>query len=143
MLPKKAKDFKKPVAEELNLPEDLVDKLVDMYWETLRKEIINMDKKAINIPNLGSFKVKYWKIDEAVGKYAKVIEKLNGKFTGYNLKKDLEERIIKLNNIKKIVAEEHEKFNKIREQRYGKKNKNDMEEPSSDMGGIQESDIQN
>lgn len=142
MVPKKAKEFIKSTAEEVNLSEDLVNKLTEFYWQNVRKNITELKHKNLSILNLGNFKVKHWKIDETVESYTRIIKSLDGKFTRYNLKKDLEERIEKLNRIKSLVQEEIDKFKQIRESRYAKKNNKNMEEPGSDLGGLQEPDIQ-
>lgn len=142
MVPKKAKDFKKPTAEELDLPEDLVNKLTDFYWEKVRKRITDLKYKNLSILNLGKFRVKHWKIDETIERYNAIIKKVDGKFTRYNIKKDLEERIEQLNKIKELAQEETNKFKEIRENRNDKKNKKNMEQQSSDMGRLQEPGIQ-
>lgn len=142
MVPKKAKDFKKSTAEELDLPEDLVNKLTDFYWEKVRKRITDLKYKNLSIINLGKFRVKHWKIDETIEKYNAIIKKLDGKFTRYNIKKDLEERIEQLTKIKDLAQEETNKFKEIRENRNDKKSKKNVEQQSSDMGRLQEPDIQ-
>ena len=142
MVPKKAKDFKKSTAEELDLPEDLVNKLTDFYWEKVRKRITDLKYKNLSIINLGKFRVKHWKIDETIERYNAIIKKLDGKFTRYNIKKDLEERIEQLTKIKDLAQEETNKFKEIRENRNDKKSKKNVEQQSSDMGRLQEPDIQ-
>jgi hypothetical protein len=142
LVPKKAKDFKKSTAEELDLPEDLVNKLTDFYWEKVRKRITDLKYKNLSIINLGKFRVKHWKIDETIEKYNAIIKKLDGKFTRYNIKKDLEERIEQLTKIKDLAQEETNKFKEIRENRNDKKSKKNVEQQSSDMGRLQEPDIQ-
>lgn len=142
MVPKKAREFLKSTAEEVNLSEDLVSKLTGFYWQNVRKNITELNYKNLSIINLGNFKVKHWKIDETVEGYTRTIESLDGKFTRYNLKKDLEERIEKLNRIKSLVQEETDKFKEIRENRNDKKSKKNMGQQSSDMGRLQEPGIQ-
>ena len=142
MVPKKAKDFKPETAKDLNLPEDMVSKLIDFYWEKIRKDIITLDFYNINIINLGTFKVKHWKIDETIEGYNKLIAAMEGKFSAYAIKKEYEARIEKLNRIKDLVLEQNLKFKDIKENRYDKKNKNNLEEQGPDMGRLQEPDIQ-
>jgi hypothetical protein len=133
LVPKKAKDFKKPTAEDLGLPENLVNDVIDFYWAKVRKHISALDYDNISIPNLGVFKVKHWKIDETVEKYKLHISRMEGKFTEHIVKRDLEERIAKLHLVKKSVEETELKFKAIRDARN---NKNNMEEQSPDMGGL-------
>lgn len=142
MIPKKAKEFKKDVAEELGLSEELVSNVVDFYWETVRKKMSNLSDPAIEIPNFGIFRVKHWGIDEEVEKLKRVIESKEGKFTQYALKKDLEEKIAALEKIKATIKEEKEKFKIIKQARYDKRIKDNMEEPKADLGGSEEQDLQ-
>ena len=105
MIPKKAKDFIKPTAQKTNQSEDLVKAMINFYWKTIREEIVNMEHLNISVVNLGTFKVKHWKIDEVINKYNNKIKKFDGDFKYFNSKKKLEDRIAVLENIKKQVEE--------------------------------------
>jgi len=129
--PKKAKEFKKDTAEEAGLPEDLVNKFIDFYWARVRKGITGLEYPAILIYNLGTFSVKHWKIPETIEAHKKTIENAGGKFAAYKRQLDYLDRINKLEAIKKQVDIREIKFKEIRDAR---KAKNNMEEPSSDMG---------
>ena len=133
MLPKKAKDFKKPTAEELGLSEDQVNDFINFYWERVRKYMSELEHGAIQIPNLGIFKVKHWRITETVAKHEATIIRVDGKFAGYRMKVDLTDRIEKLKKIKSLVEEQELKFKEIRDAR---KVKDNMEEQGPDMGGL-------
>lgn len=142
MIPKKAKEFKKDVAQELGLSEEMVSCVIDFYWETVRRRMTNLSDPAIEIPNFGIFRVKHWAIDEEIEKLKRVIESKEGKFTQYELKRDLEEKIAALEKIKAQVAEEKEKFKNIKQARYAKQIANNMEEPEAHLGGSEEQDLQ-
>jgi len=137
--PKKAKDFKKPTAEELDLSKDLVSKLIDFYWERVRRHMSGLEHEAIQINNLGIFKVKHWKIDETIEKYKMISSKAEGKFRSYAVKMDLTNQIEKLEKIKKGVLEREVKFKEIKDARKLKEN---MEEQDSNTSGSNEQDIQ-
>lgn len=139
MIPKKAKDFKKPTAEELGLPEDLVRNFIDFYWEKVRKNITELNHEALYITNLGTFRIKHWKIDETVERLKSKIKGAEGKFERYNLKTDLTDRIQKLEKIKTELEEQELKFKKISDAR---KNKDDMEEQDPNTSGSDEQDLQ-
>lgn len=141
MIPKKAKEFKKDVAQELGLSEEMVSCVIDFYWETVRRRMTNLSDPAIEIPNFGIFKVKHWAIDNEIEKLKRVIESKEGKFTQYELKRDLEEKIAALERIKAQVAEEKEKFKNIKQERYAKL-KDNMEEPEAHLGRSEEQDLQ-
>ena len=138
MVPKKAKDFKKPTAEELGLPENLVNDFITFYWERVRKYMSELEHGAIQIPNLGIFKVKHWKIDETVEKHKATIIRVEGKFAGYRMKMDLTDRIEKLEKIKSLVQEREVKFKEIRDAR---KNKDNLEKQEPDTSGLPEQDL--
>lgn len=138
MIPKKAKDFKKPTAEELGLPEDIVNDFINFYWERVRKYMVELEHGAIQIPNLGVFKVKHWKIVETVDKHKATIIRVEGKFAGYHMKVDLTNRIEKLEKIKSLVDKRELKFNEIRDAR---KNKNNLEKQKPDTSGLPEQDL--
>lgn len=139
MVPKKANDFKKPTAEELGLPENLVSDFIDFFWDRVRTHMSELNHETLQIPNLGTFKVKHWKIDETIEDHKATIIRVEGKFSGYRMKVDLMERIEKLEKIKKVVEQREQKFKEIKDAR---KNKSNMEEQSPDMGGLDQQDLQ-
>jgi hypothetical protein len=139
LIPKKAKHFKKPTAEELNMPDDLVSKLIDFYWEKVRKIMSGLECSEIYILNFGTFKVKHWKIDEILEKHKTSIVGAEGHFAEYAMKMDLTNRIEKLQKIKKEVQERELKFKGIRDAREDKRN---MEKQNPDNSGVNEQDLQ-
>lgn len=139
MVPKKANEFKKSTAEELGLSEKLVSDFIEFFWDRVRTHMSELNHETVQIPNLGTFKVKHWKIDETVEKHKATIVRVEGKFAGYMMKVDLTDRIEKLEKIKEAAVKRELKFKEIKDAR---KNKNNLEEQSSDMGRLQEPDIQ-
>jgi len=139
LVPKKANEFKKSTAEELGLSEKLVSDFIEFFWDRVRTHMSELNHETVQIPNLGTFKVKHWKIDETVEKHKATIVRVEGKFAGYMMKVDLTDRIEKLEKIKEAAAKRELKFKEIKDAR---KNKNNLEEQSSDMGRLQEPDIQ-
>lgn len=139
MVPKKAREFKKAVAAELGLPEDVVNAFIDFYWERVRKIMAGLDHEILEIPNLGTFNVKHWKIDDTVKMHKATIAKSEGKFSAYSVKKDLIDRIEKLEKIKSLVEQRNIKFKAIRDARN---NKTNLEEQGPDMGGSDQQDLQ-
>jgi nucleoid DNA-binding protein len=136
--PKKAKDFKKPTAEELGLSEDLVSKFVDFYWEKVRKTLTELEYPSIEILNLGTFKIKHWKINETVENYKNMIERMSGKFSVYKRQMEFLSRINKLESLKKQVEEKEVKF---KEKKDARKNKDNLEKQEPDTSGLPEQDL--
>jgi hypothetical protein len=139
LVPKKANEFKKETAKDLDLPENLVSDFIDFYWDRVRTNMTQLNYESIYIPNLGTFKVKHWKIDETIENHKATIGRVGGLFSAYKIKLDLTDKIEKLEKIKQVVEKREIKFKKIKDAR---KNKDNMEEPGSDMGRLQEPDIQ-
>jgi nucleoid DNA-binding protein len=139
LVPKKANDFKKSTAEELGLPEELVSAFIDFFWDRVRTHMSELNHETLQIPNLGTFKVKHWKIDEIVESHKATITRVEGKFAGYRMKMDLTDRIEKLEKIKSLVQERELKFKAIRDAR---KDKNNMEEQGPDTSRPDEQDLQ-
>lgn len=132
MLPKKAKEFKKSVAEDLNLSEELVEDVLDFYWEKIRKMITTIDENSIEILNIGTFKLKTWKLDETIEMYKAIIKRLEGSFGKYAVKREYEQRLEKLEKARDRASEEKGRLTKIKEERNAEKNKDNMEEQTSD-----------
>lgn len=128
MIPKKAKDFNALVADELNISKDLVDDVINFYWKKIRTSITNLEEYSIEIINLGTFKIKDWKIEEVINEYNKKIENLEGKFNAYVIKRKHEKNIESLEKIKKEITLEKEKLKLKKDDR---KSKDNMEEQSS------------
>ena len=139
MIPKKARDFKKSVAQDLGLPEDAVNAFIDFYWERVRKLMSGLECEIIEIPNLGMFNVKHWKIDETVKEHKLTIARAEGKFSAHAVRNDLIDRIEKLEKIKSLVEQRNIKFKAIRDARKAKAN---MEEQKPDTSGPNQQDLQ-
>lgn len=139
MVPKKAREFKKAVATELGLPEDVVNAFIDFYWERVRKLMSGLDHEIIEIPNLGTFNVKHWKIDEAVKIHKATIAKSEGRFSAYAIRKDLTDRVEKLEKIKGLVELRNIKFKAIKDARKIKEN---LEKQGPDISRLDEQNLQ-
>lgn len=134
MIPKKAKDFISITAKKTECTEKTVAAVVNYYWKNVRKEIVEMNNLNVSIINFGTFKVKYWKLDETILKYNNAIKKIDGEFKKFNVKKKLEERIIVFENIKKQAEERQLKFDNIKKLRDEQSKKN-MEQQESNLEG--------
>jgi hypothetical protein len=129
--PRKAKEFIPKVASKLNLQENLVEDLIDYYWQEIRKSLCGLKHTRIHVTNLGDFVTKHWKIDDK-------IESLE-KWEESNKQKGLQqmtarfktvENLFELKELKKIVQEEHQRkdfiklHKKVANVSKGKHNKN-------------------
>ena len=142
MVPKKAKDFKEATAKELGLSEKLVSDVIDFYWKTLRKEMSNLSHLSIELPNFGTFKVKHWALDNEIEKHKSIVKKREGRFSEYAYVKSVQESIAAMEKLKEKVKLQKEKFKEIKAKRYAEKNQNNLEEQIPNLGGSEESNIQ-
>lgn len=141
MVPKKAKDFIKPTIEETGYSEELVNSLIDFYWSKVRKDMSDLVHPNILVPNLGTFKIKHWKLDETKEHYQKILDRIEGKFSKYKMYKAINDKVERIDNLKVLMEKDKERLDKIKLKKNESIN-NNMEEQVSDMGGIQEQDIQ-
>jgi hypothetical protein len=141
LVPKKAKDFIKPTIEETGYSEELVNSLIDFYWSKVRKDMSDLVHPNILVPNLGTFKIKHWKLDETKEHYQKILDRIEGKFSKYKMYKAINDKVERIDNLKVLMEKDKERLDKIKLKKNESIN-NNMEEQVSDMGGIQEQNIQ-
>jgi nucleoid DNA-binding protein len=101
MVPKKAKDLYKQLAEEQNLSQDLIQTVVEHYYSTIKKNMVNLEHNRINVAGLGQFIVKTSTVDKAIVKTERVLAAQDeSTFKGYHYKKVLEEKLALLKRMK-------------------------------------------
>lgn len=142
MIPKKAKDFRKQTAEDTGYSKDLVNSFLDFYWEKVRKDLSDLVYPKILIPNLGTFRVKDWKLDETKENYNLILSKIEGNFHKYAMFKDITDKVQKIEAIKAELLKEKIRLTNKKTLRKNESIKEDMGKQVSDMGGIQEQNIQ-
>ena len=115
MTPKSYKEFKKNIADEVNVHPQVVDDFITFYYAKVRKKLSQLDFPRIYIDGLGTFELRKNKVEAAIKKnksmlgniakrtyngYAKsesIIENINKITTALN---QLEEDLLKKNNFK-------------------------------------------
>lgn len=120
MNPKKAKTVLKDLHYELDLEENLVNDILDFYWQHVRKTIVTAAHPRINIENLGIFQVKYKSLDKTITKYDNAINKLGtenfNKYTKYDNMKSRLDILLKLKE--EMQVEKGRKY-QIKSNKYG------------------------
>ena len=122
MRPKKAKVFIPNVANELALPEELIEDVINYYWQEIRKSLSNLKHNRIHITNLGDFTIKHWKIEDKIQMLEQWEEK--NKLKGMQeltARFKTAETLFDLKNIKKIVEEENQRKDFIKLHKDGSK----------------------
>lgn len=108
--PKKAKQLIPTTSSKTAQSEQVVEAVIDFYWEEVRKSLSSLKHQRIHLTNLGDFVIKHWKIDEK-------IESLE-KFEETNKQKGLQqmtarfktaENLFSLKSLKKIIDEEDQR----------------------------------
>ena len=64
MNPKKHKDFKEGIAEEVGVHKQVVDDFISFYYGKLRKKLSALEYPRINVDGLGTFYLRKTKLDE-------------------------------------------------------------------------------
>ena len=111
MIPKKSSVLYKELAEEINIPIELVEDLIQTYYKTLRTELSNLSQPRINVDGLGQFVARQALIKKSIDRYKKVLDSHDtSTFRAYYNKKMLEEKVQKLESLDiKIKAQNQKK----------------------------------
>ena len=64
MKPKKVKNLIPELAQKLQLSEEEVKSVLDVYWDKVRKTLSSLEYNNINLKGLGSLNVKQWMIEK-------------------------------------------------------------------------------
>lgn len=138
MIPKKASDHIKPTAQDLNVPEDLVQDLTAFYWSEVRKALVDLRSHNIYIDNLGTFQIKHWKLDETEGSYKDTIQKYqerqetgNMTFQRFSIMKDLQKQVDKIQGVRESWLKDQEKKEQVKNKRN--EPKANMDTPEADL----------
>jgi len=139
LIPKKARELTEKTSEELDLPLDMVKDIISFTWSELRSKKSNVDTGSIYVDNLGTFGVRFNKLNDLISIYEHMHRKHKPRtLQQHMIWRERNTRIEKLNNIKKFMVDEYERRKEIQQTRKsGKNNNRDMEEPGQDTGGHQ------
>jgi len=77
MNPKKYKEFKKGIAEELKIHPDVVDDFVSFYFNKIRTELSNLSATHIWVQGLGTFSMKKAKLEKSIKKKKSLLGNFN------------------------------------------------------------------
>jgi len=131
MTPKTPKDFTKPTAEALELPQGLVDDIVSFYWSAVRKALSEMESPSITVANLGTFKVRYNKISRIEQKYNTYLENLTLEsmtFNQHTVQNISKHRLERLEVIRQEMEDEYARKEEVRLKRKAYVTNKNLEE---------------
>lgn len=119
MIPKKPQVIIKQVAEELDLPESLVDDIISFYYKEVRRNLSSLEHIKLNLPGLGNFIMKQKAVGVQIKKHEGAKKFYNkDTFKNHHNLKLVEQRLEKLINTKQKIntfLEEKKNFKDGRE----------------------------
>lgn len=113
MRPKKVKNLVPELAKKLQLSEQEVTSVLDVYWDKVRKMLSSLDNNAVYLKGLGTFVLKPWQMDKSIKKNEGIMDHYiqNPTSTGLTILNSLSKDNLKLHtamdklkegNIKKL-----------------------------------------
>ena len=126
MIPKKPQVIIKQVAEELDLPESLVDDIISFYYKEVRRNLSSLENPKVNLPGLGDFVILKRSVDRLTSRYENLSKEYNtDTFKNYHNLKTAESKLERLAKARKNIEEFQTKKKEFRD---GRKAKGHMEE---------------
>lgn len=126
MTPKKSSILYKPVAEELNISETLVEDLISFYYKKVRFHLSSLSHPRINVDGLGHFVAKSFFIEKTIPRLTnKLMIHDTSTFNAYFSKKQSELKLESLIALKLKIDEEVNRkieFKKIKNEGFIKNN---------------------
>jgi hypothetical protein len=115
--PKKHKEFKKGIAEEVSVHPQVVDDFIAFYYSKLRKKLSQLDFPRINVDGLGTFYLRKNKVEGAIKKNKSILGNIakrtyNGYAKSENIIKNIEVMSAALNQMEKDILKKKEFKNK-------------------------------
>ena len=133
MNPKKPSKLYKPLAEELNISEDLVEDIIQFYYKTLRLKLSNLEAPRINVEGLGHFVIKPISVRNAITRYSKVLDTHDtSTYNAYFHKKMIETKLSALIEIEKKICKEEDLKNNFKKTKNESSTQSNLGEQSTD-----------
>lgn len=133
MIPKKSSQLYKELAEEINVPVELVEDLIQSYYKNIRDNLTNLTYPRINVEGLGQFVARPGLVKKSIQRYKKALDSHDtSTFRAYYNKKMLEDKVECLENLDKKLDESELKKQEFKKQKDENQFKGNMEEPETD-----------
>jgi hypothetical protein len=108
--PKKYKEILDITNSDLNLDGKVVKKVVDYYWETVRKNLTSLDSPYILIDGFGTFNIKWNILQINLRRYTEYLaNRENLIFSRYHVYKSTEEKLEKMRKVEEQMKQDYEK----------------------------------
>lgn len=104
MIPKKPQIVIKQVADEMDLPQALVDDIINFYYKEFRRNLSSLEHPKINLPGLGNFIIKQKSVNMMIKKLEGAKKNYNkDTFKNYHNLKLVEQKLEKLYHAKEEI----------------------------------------
>ena len=121
MNPRNHKEFRKDIANEVGVHENVVDDFIAFYYSKVRKALSSLEHPNILIDGLGTFKVRKSRLSKSIKiQKSKLGDLCNNTYTGYERKIALEERIILMENMMGMIDTNLKNKKEFKKERNGK-----------------------
>lgn len=133
MIPKKSSIICKEVAEELELPTEFIEDLVQFYYKEIRKNLTNLSHPRLNVEGLGQFVARPSLVKKSIVRYKKALDSHDtSTFSAYYNKKMLETKVECLENLDKQIDAADLKKQEFKKQKDENQFEGNMEEQETD-----------
>lgn len=106
MIPKKSNELYKELAEELNVPVELVEDLMQSFYKSIRDNLTGLKHPRINVEGLGQFVARPSLVKKSIERYKKGLTSHDtSTFKAYYNKKMLEEKVECLEKLDQKITE--------------------------------------
>ena len=123
MNPKSHKNFKKGIADEIEVHENVVDDFIAFYYAKLRKNLSELSHPKIFVDGLGTFSVRKNRLEEQIKRKKSHLGNIvNNTYSGYEKKRIIEDRIDEMESVLETLTEQE------LEKKIFKKNRDESKE---------------
>ena len=99
MNPKKHKEFKKGLAEEVGVHPQVVDDFISFYYSKLRKSLSTLAFPRINVEGIGTFELRKAKLALGIKKNKSILGNIAKRtYNGYAKSENIIENITQMSN---------------------------------------------
>ena len=138
MQPKKAKEFIKSTADQLNISEDLVTELIEAYWKEVRLTLSKGTEPVVYVKNLVTFIVKPLALDSKISEKENILENLDKtNFRNFAIGKSIENNLEHL----RLLRQKTKELDNLKNQHKKKRDVYNMEKSKTDSGGDLEQNL--
>jgi len=134
MIPKKSSQLYKEFAEEMSIPAELVEDLMQSFYKEIRSNLTGLTFSRINVEGLGQFVARPSLVKKSIERYKKALNSHDtSTFKAYYNKKMLEEKVESLEKLNIKINEmdlKKETFKKKKDEEYIKTNLGQQETDS-------------